>query len=129
MIKLLGMRRGKDAQRFWEMAGARLPDAPADTGFAYVWQETGVIIVAEGLELKKGVNDVRLPTPTLTSRVLLLAGLTPELQEAAGLTAFMPTAVLGDKTAASVGVRVVITAKEATTYTGPVASFHLLSDR
>lgn len=127
MIKLLGMRRGKDAQRFWNMAGASLPEATPP--FEYVWTENGVTVVTTGLELKKGANDIRLPTPTLSQYVLLLAGLAAELQTAEGLSAFMPTGVLGQETAAKIGVRVVVTTREATTYSGPVAVYHLLSDR
>lgn len=127
MIKLLGMRRGKDAQRFWNMAGASLPEATSP--FEYVWTENGVVIQAVGLELRKGANDIRLPTPTLSQHVLLLAGLAAELQTAEGMSAFMPTGVLGQETAAKIGVRVVIKAKDATTYSGPVAIYHLLSDR
>lgn len=124
MIKLLSGRKDVEAMRYWNLAGAALP--PEQMPFTYGWTKQGVIVQAS-LELKKGSNVISLPTPVLNDNVLLLVSIASELAEAE--KAVLNNFIFGRDSLDKTNIRMTITAKEAGTYTGPLAHYYLISDR
>jgi hypothetical protein len=82
-----------------------------------------------GLELRKGENIIFLPVPVLSNNTLLLVSLTPSLFREGSLTSSLPITVWGKEACAEGAIPLIIKTKEATTYSGPLANYYLLSDR
>ena len=124
MLKTLGTRRGLDALNFLKLAGCSLP--PETLHYKYDNTKQGVVVLAEEFEVGKGKCTFLLPKPNLSDSVLLMVALAPEFVEAFP-SAILPINIFDKNTIGAFGPAAIVTAKDAQSYTGPVAHYYLIA--